>query len=306
MTGRRTTDGVGGVGPGSSRVVAPFDQDLHSLPPTLIDDHGERSAFIAGQRVGRVNRRHIRRPFKALVGARLLAIGLLTLAVPVGGAGWLLTAPRFAVTSVEVEGVSRVPAERVRAAAAIASGTNVWRIDPATVIQRVEAVPEIRRAEVIRRYPNRVTVLVEERRPFTLVHAGRLHWLDEEGRVLREVPQAVVPPVPVVSGLDEAELTSIRTAPGPRAREAIALIRVLLRSGSALTAQISEIDMSRGEGPVLYTVDGVEVRLGTEDWDERLARLEGVLAEVGREGQAVRTIDLRFRNQVVFTKGGQR
>jgi len=123
--------------------------------------------------------------------------------------------------------------------------------------------------------------------------------------VLREVLQAVVPPVPVVSGLDEGELTSIRTAPGPRAREAIALIRVLLRSGSALTAQISEIDMSRGEGPVLYTVDGLEVRLGTEEWDERLARLEGVLAEVAREGQGVRTIDLRFRNQVVFTKGGQ-
>ena len=60
-----------------------------------------------------------------------------------------------------------------------------------------------------------------------------------------------------------------------------------------------------GDGPVLYTVDGLEVRLGTEEWDERLARLEGVLAEVGRDGQGVRTIDLRFRNQVVFTKGGQ-
>jgi cell division protein FtsQ len=242
---------------------------------------------------------------RALAVTRLLAIVLVALAVPAGGIAWLLTAPRFAVTSVDVEGVSRVPAERVRNAAAITSGTNVWRIDPETVIGRVEAVPEIRRAEIIRRYPNRVTVRVEERRPFTLVHAGRLHWLDEEGRVLREARDAVVPPVPVVSGLDEAELMSIRTAPGPRAREAIALIRVLLRSRSALTAQISEIDMSRGEGPVLYTVDGVEVRLGTEDWDERLGRLEGVLAEVGRDAQGVRTIDLRFRNQVVFTKGGQ-
>ena len=281
-------------------------EERRSLPPTLIiQDHGERTAFIAGQRVGRVNRRRTRRAFPALARLGLLAIGLLALAAPAAGIGWLVTAPRFAVTTVDVEGVSRVPAERVRAAAAIAPGTNVWRIDPRTVVERVEAVPEIRRAEVIRRYPNRVTIVVEERRPFTLVHAGRLHWLDEEGRLLREVREAVVPPVPVVSGLDEAELTSIRTAPGPRAREAIALIRVLLRSGSALTAQISEIDMSRGDGPVLYTVDGLEVRLGTEEWDERLARLEGVLAEVGRDGQGVRTIDLRFRNQVVFTKGGQ-
>ncbi len=280
-------------------------EERRSLPPTMIEDHGERTAFIAGQRVGRVNRRRTRRAFPALHRLGFLAIGFLALAAPAAGIGWLATAPRFAVTSVDVEGISRVPAARVRAAAAIAPGTNVWRIDPRTVVAGVEAVPEIRRAEVIRRYPNRVTIVVEERRPFTLVHAGRLHWLDEEGRLLREVREAVVPPVPVVSGLDEAELTSIRTAPGPRAREAIALIRVLLRSGSALTAQISEIDMSRGDGPVLYTVDGLEVRLGTEEWDERLARLEGVLAEVGRDGQGVRTIDLRFRNQVVFTKGGQ-
>jgi len=114
----------------------------------------------------------------------------------------------------------------------------------------------------------------------------------------------VRPAVPVVSGLSEEELDSMRAAPGPKARVAIALIRALLRSGSALAAEISEIDMSRREGPVLYTVDGVEVRLGVENWEERLARLEGVLAQVAT--QDVRTVDLRFRDQVVFQRGGAR
>ena len=45
----------------------------------------------------------------------------------------------------------------------------------------MEALSAVRRAEVIRAFPNRVTVVVEERRPFTLVHAGRLHWIDEDG-----------------------------------------------------------------------------------------------------------------------------
>ncbi len=62
--------------------------------------------------------------------------------------------------------------------------------------------------------------------------------------------------------------------------------------------------MSRREGPVLYTVDGVEVRLGTEDWDERLARLEGILAQIAT--QDVRAVDLRFRDQVVFQRGTTR
>src|SRR6266571_3254724 len=145
---------------------------------------------------------------------------------------------------------------------------------------------------------------VEERRPFTLVHGGRLHWMDEEGRLLGASLSAVAPPMPVISGLTADELASMRTAPGPKARAAVAVIRALLRSGSGLTAEISEIDMSRREGPVLYTVDGVEVRLGTEDWDERLARLEGVLAQIAT--QDVRAVDLRFRDQVVFQRGEAR
>src|SRR5438445_781729 len=110
---------------------------------------------------------------------------------------------------------------------------------------RLEELPEIRRADVVRELPNRVSIVVEERRPFTLVHAGRLHWLDEEGRVLGEEGRAVVPEVPVISGLSEDELVSMRTTPGPRARAAITLIRALLRTGSALASEISEIDMSR-------------------------------------------------------------
>jgi hypothetical protein len=81
---------------------------------------------------------------------------------------------------------------------------------------------------------------------------------------------------------------------------AIGLIRTLLRSSSALAEEISEIDMSRKDGPVLYTVDGVEVRLGSEEWEDRLARLEGVLAQLGRDGGGVGTVDLRFRDQVVL------
>ena len=282
-----------------SRLVSPRQ------PAAGLSDLGERTAFISRQRVGRARRRRRRRAARLVRVAGVVSLVTLTLAGAAFTAHWLLTAPRFTVAQIDVEGASRVSADRVRSAAAIAPGTNIWRLDPAAVAARVAALPEIRRAEIIRRFPNRVAVLVEERRPFTLVHAGRLHWLDEEGHLLAEVPQAVAPSVPVVSGLSDVELHSMRNDPSPRTREAVALIRTLLRSGSALVAEISEIDVSRSDGPVLYTADGVEVRLGTEEWEERLARLERILRQVGRDGEPVRAIDLRFRDQVVLTKGGR-
>ena len=240
--------------------------------------------------------------------ARALALvggGLLVLAVQAAGVAWLLTTNLFGVQVVEVRGASRVSPERILAAAQIVSGTNFWRLDGAAVIARIEALTEIRRAELIRELPNRVVIQVEERQPFTLVHGARLHWIDEEGRVLGEERDAVASPAPVISGLTEEEVAGMRTEPSVKARAAITLIRALLRSGSPLAGEISEIDMSRREGPILYTVGGIEVRLGYEEWEQRLARLEGVLAQVGRQSGTVSTIDLRFRDQVVLTRGGK-
>jgi len=265
---------------------------------------GERSVFVAGQRVGRAKRP---RPGRRARLRRLLGVVLGIVALTAAGGAvlrWLLTTPHFAVAGVEVRGASRVPADQILAVAAIPRGTNIFRLDTLGVIERVESLPEVRRADVVRELPDRVVISVEERRPFTLVHGGRLHWMDEEGRLLGATPEAVAPPMPVISGLSPDELASMRTAPGPKARAAIGVIRALLRSGNGLTAEISEIDMSRREGPVLYTVDGVEVRLGSEDWDERLARLEGVLTQIAT--QDVRAVDLRFRDQVVFQRGGAR
>jgi cell division protein FtsQ len=270
--------------------------------PAALGDLGQSATAVAGQRVG-ARRRRPRPPRRWLRALGAGALVVATAVVVVLAGHWVLTTERFAVVAVEVRGASRVPPTRLLEVAGIVHGTNLWRIDPDQVRARLEALPEIRRADVVRALPNRVSIVVEERRPFTLVHAARLHWLDEDGRLLGEERHAVATEVPVISGLSEEELATMRTAPGPRARAAITLIRALLRTGSTLAGEISEIDMSRPEGPVLYTVDGVEVRLGSEEWEERLARLEGVLAQVAT--QDVQGVDLRFRDQVVLRRGSR-
>jgi cell division septal protein FtsQ len=138
------------------------------------------------------------------------------------------------------------------------------------------------------------------------VHTGRLHWIDEAGMALGVASEAVTPPAPVISGLTPEEISAMREQPSARARTAIALIRLLLRNASPLVAEISEIDMSWPDGPVLYTVDGIEVRLGRDGWEGRLARLEAVLAQIARSSEPVTSIDLRFRDQVVLNGGTSR
>ena len=261
-------------------------------------DVAERSPLITDQRV----RHRRRRVARALVPALKLAGMLLLLGGTAAGLAmavhWVLTSPRFAVAVVDVQGTSRLSPAEVREAAAISPGENLFRLNSEEVVARLMRLPSLKRAEVIRSFPNRVTLLVEERVPFTLAQAGRLYWLDEDGVSLGPELRAVTPPLPVVTGIASPVLVAgIATE---RARAAVFLIRTLLRTGSPLTREISEIDMSGADGPVLYTAEGVEVRLGTADWEDRLGRLDGVLAQIRSLGEPVEYVDLRFRGQVVF------
>jgi cell division septal protein FtsQ len=270
-----------------------------------LSDLGERSSLVGAQRVGRARRRRSRPRAEYLPVLVYAVIAAVLTAGAAAGVHWLFVSPRFAVREIDVRGASRLPVERIVEAADVPAGLSLFRVDPTAVAARVAALPEVRRVDVVRELPNRLAIVVEERRPFTLVHSGRLHWIDEEGRTVGEERRAVVSAMPLITGLSDEEIASMRTAPTVRARGAIALIQTLLRSGSTLIEEIAEIDVSRPEGPVLHTMDGVEVRLGTEEWSDRLARLEGVLAQVARDDATVNVVDLRFRDQVVLGRGGK-
>src|SRR5207245_10050549 len=85
---------------------------------SALADMGERSAFVAGQRVGRPRRARPRRRARL---RRLLGSVLATMAITAaGGAGlhWMLTTQHFAATRVEAPGVSPVPPDPLLAAAA--------------------------------------------------------------------------------------------------------------------------------------------------------------------------------------------
>ena len=268
--------------------------------PGELGDMAERSPLITGQRVRHRLRRRLGRALAAALRiGRIILLLAGAAAVVAAAVQWLLTSPRFAVAVVEVQGTSRLSPAEVREAAAISPGENLFRLNSEEVVARLRQLGPVKRAEVIRSFPNRVTLVVEERVPFTLAQAGRLYWLDEDGVSLGPEPRAVTPRLPVITGIRPEETRSGGAA-AEDARAAVSLIRSMLRTGSPLTREISEIHMSGADGPVLYTVDGIEVRLGTTDWEDRLGRLDGVLTQIRSLGEPMEYVDLRFRGQVVF------
>ena len=212
---------------------------------------------------------------------------------------WMRRTPLLATRVVEVTGARRLDEAAVRAAAAIEPGTNLFAVDVAAVEARVGSLPGVRRAHVVRHLPGRVTVLLEEREPYALVNAGGLHWVDAEGYLVATDARPGATGLPILTGV--AVPVPGMDVPSEALRTGLGLLHVLQRASGRLAARVSEVDLSHPHGPVLYLVDGIEVRLGSDAWSDRLARLDGVLGELDVRGERVAAIDLRFRDQVVLT-----
>jgi cell division protein FtsQ len=218
---------------------------------------------------------------------------------------WVRTTPLLAVADVEVTGARALGEAAIRTAAAIDPSANILALDVDAVIDRVEALPGVRSARVIRHLPRRLVVQVEEREPFALVNpvAGdRLLWVDAEGHLVTAERRPGAPAMPILSGVGGIARAPDQPPPDDL-RVGLTLLRAVERVGGRVADRVSEIDLSPREGPVLYLVDGTAVRMGIEAWDERLARLDGVLAELDSRGERVAGVDLRFRDQVVLTPG---
>jgi cell division protein FtsQ len=266
-----------------------------AAPPA---DLASRSRLIANQRHrNRLAGRSLRLVLRTLV----LGLTLKGLAVAAVVAwDWMRRTPLLATHAVEVTGARRLDEATVRAAAGIEPGTNLLAVDVAAAEARVAGLPGVRRAHVVRHLPGRVTVLLEEREPHALVNAGGLHWVDAEGYLVTTDARPGATGLPILTGVGAPAPGT--TAPSEGLRGGLALLHVLQRTSGRLAARVSEVDLStRPYGPVLYLVDGIEVRLGSDAWSDRLARLDGVLGELDARGERVASIDLRFRDQVVLT-----
>jgi len=100
----------------------------------------------------------------------LIGLGLLLV---LGGAGWLVFfSSVFAAQQVTVSGLRELSTDRVVAAAAVPLGEPLVRQDLRAIGERATAIPQIQQVHVRRQWPNRIAIVVTERRPLLAMPHG--------------------------------------------------------------------------------------------------------------------------------------
>jgi cell division protein FtsQ len=106
----------------------------------------------------------------------------------IAGMAWAFLGSRLLVVrSVVVTGNHLVPSAEVLAAADVAAGTPLVRVDTTQITARVDAIRQVRDAQVIKSWPDRLVIQVTERTPQLAVAApgGGYDLVDPAGVVVR-------------------------------------------------------------------------------------------------------------------------
>jgi cell division protein FtsQ len=270
------------------------------LPP------GAGGRILDFRRRGTPPRRRRRNVLLAL--GKPLAAACAVVALPVGLAAWVLTAPLFRLRDVEVGGIAgrvhgRVPAGWVRQALAPLDGENLVRLSLAEAARRVRRNPWVDEVEMTKELPDRLRVKVAERKPVALLIAGGgFVYADSAGRAIA--------PVATPADLAEARragLLAVSFSAGPHPDGMAAALKVAAELGRVQptwAAKLARIEVL-GEGDFRLQTDALPFPLlvTSEQVGPKVRRLVELLPELSRRYPQIETVDLRFSRRIVVQPG---
>jgi len=246
-------------------------------------------------------KRERRRELKAAV-RRITAV-LIVGAVIVGamyGYNYLTTSARFAVSSVEFAGLSRVQDESLERSLSDLVGHNLFLAPLESYEARLEMHPRVAAVRLRRVLPNRVVCAVDEREPVALVFTDRYLEVAQDGMVMADDDFTALLDLPVITGLSRGEAIPGEISDSPRLRRALVALRLCREHGGSFAASISEVRVGI-EGVSIRSLDqGPVLVLGEGDYERRLRKYFMLKDTIGERDGDARRIDLRFEDQVVL------
>jgi len=191
------------------------------------------------------------------------------------------------VVEITIEGRSRTEPAALARALAIYRDAPALLIDLDAMRDRLEALPWVARASVIRQFPDRIYVAVAERNPVARWQAGgAVHLIDADGT-------AFAPP-------DAGDFAHLPLISGDGARASAASLAAMLAETPSLAAKVASADRLGDRRWDVHFDGGLVLSLPDEGAVEAWRRFAVMAAERELLAGDVLVVDLRFDDRVVL------
>jgi len=233
----------------------------------------------------------------------VLAFSFASLLCIAAGVGFAIRSPLFLVQVVEVGDQPEsapVSAQAISDLAAIPLGkVNLFDLDLKSVEKRVLTHPWIRQVNLVKRFPQTLSISVVFRQPQALIQerSGSLAYVDSDGRIFGRVNVLARSNLPLLSGM----LSGIAESDSSRIQEALGLAARWEQSELRENARLSALSWDEERGYrawVTYSVGAIRARSQVElgkDVDEaaletQYRRLSGVIRYLSQHSMVANQI----------------
>jgi len=204
----------------------------------------------------------------------------------------LLSDSYFRVREVEVEGGRKIPKETLLSLTAMEGMPNLFSVKLREVVKRLESHPWIDQVRVRKVFPHKIVIQVEERKPMAILQLEELYYIDTHGEIFTPVGERDEYNYPYVTGLTRRTFEKNPEEAKHLIAQALELLRIVNQGKAPSLGEISEIHMEKAFGIYCFTkAQGVEVKMGWEDFEEKLKRLTLIWSDLRKRGLSAVSID---------------
>jgi cell division protein FtsQ len=204
----------------------------------------------------------------------------------------LLSDSYFRLREVEVEGGRKIPKETLLSLTVTEGMPNLFSVKLKEVVKRLESHPWIERVRVRKVFPHKIVIQVEERKPMAIIQLEELYYIDTRGEIFTPVGDRDEYNYPYVTGLTRRFLEKDPVEAKRLISKALELLRIVSQEKVPPLREISEIHMEKAFGIQYFTkAEGVEVKMGWEDFEEKLKRLPLIWSDLTKRGFSAVSID---------------
>jgi cell division protein FtsQ len=265
--------------PSNRRIAAP------QLPPDVLEQQAAEEA--KNKPISRF--RKIVPFVRGLVGAVLIAG--VALGVAWSARQYVLTSPRFAITSIEVSGMKMRPQEELARESTLAVGQNIFSSDLDAAHAAIAKDPWIHDVEVTRRLPGTILVSVTEREAAALVSvsgadgSSDLFIASREGEMFKRVEVGDPSDLIVITGITTDAVAQDREGVTRSILRALDLASDYSHTKLAAKSPLEEIHLA-GDGTLSIVIgkNALTLTLGAPPFRKKLDQASRVLAEIDRRG----------------------
>lgn len=186
----------------------------------------------------------------------------------------------FSIRETVVRGCKELTEKEILALAGVRPAANILTLNPDAIARRIKANPWVQEVSIGREFPDRLVILVRERKAVALLQADKgIYLLDSEGSPFKKMEPEDELNLPILTGCVKDGRTDEALV-----KKSLALLIYL--AGAADIPDIggvSEVHGNETFGLSLFTDVGLCLKLGFDGYENKLKRLTPVMADLDRK-----------------------